>query len=164
MTRVMTMAVLLVAASGLRAQETPSATRANGQVFRIGIGPSVAAAGGNVRKYSVMAVRTEGCSDAASASITATAEGLIGNERKSVALVLTPAGPPGVYGVEGRWPSDGVWVLSFKGSCGASQAGTVVPTRAGGFSREGAVFLTHAPTPGDVQESLKALAAANSPK
>jgi hypothetical protein len=107
-----------------------------------------------------MAVRTEGCADAAAATISGTVEGLVGSERKSLALVLTPVGPPGVYGVEGRWPSDGVWVFSFKGSCGTSQAGTVVPARGGGFSRDGAVFLTHAPAPGDVDASLKTLAAA----
>ena len=157
MAKVMTVTVLLLAASALHAQAPSSATQTNGQVFRIGIGPTVAAAGQNVRKGTLMAVRAEGCADAASASVTGTVEGLIGSERKTVALVLTPAGS-GVFGVEGRWPSEGVWVFSFKGSCGSSQAGTVVPARSGGFSREGAVFLTHAPAPADVEASLKTLA------
>jgi len=149
------MVMLSVAAGALEAQEGPT-----GAVFRIGVGPSVAANGPQIKKNSVMAVRTEGCADAGAASITGTAEGLVGHERQSFPLTLRAAGSPGVYGVEGRWPTQGVWVLSFSGSCGRSQAGTVVPLRAGEFIREGIVFLTHPPAPGDVDASLKTLAAA----
>jgi hypothetical protein len=148
-----------VASDVLRAQQGTSASRPASPVFRIGVGPSVAASGPQSRTGAVMAVRTEGCADTATVNVTGTAEGLVGSERQSLPLYLHPSGPHGVYGVEGRWPAEGAWVLSFKGTCGRSEAGTVVPVRGGQFVREGVVYLTHPPAPAEVDASLKTLAA-----
>jgi hypothetical protein len=63
-------------------------------------------------KDAVLLVRTYGCHRPAEAVVTATAEGLVGGERKSVPVKLTPAST-GSYAITRQWPSEGVWALAI---------------------------------------------------
>lgn len=44
-------------------------------------------------------------------TVQGTAEGLVGGERKSVALRFETTGRPGVYALRKQWSDDGVWSL-----------------------------------------------------
>ena len=55
---------------------------------------------------AVVIVAAEGCHNAADASISATAEGVIKGKRQSVLLELTPMSK-GVYAVRRQWPGAG---------------------------------------------------------
>lgn len=46
-----------------------------------------------------------------SSTVSGTAEGLVGGERKSVALRFDNTSRPGVYGLRKQWSDDGVWSL-----------------------------------------------------
>jgi hypothetical protein len=61
---------------------------------------------------TVLVVRPGGCHEPENAVITATAEGLVNGQRKSLPLELT-AISPGVYEINRQWPSEGAWVVAI---------------------------------------------------
>ncbi len=66
-------------------------------------------------KDVVLITRTYGCHQPADAKLSATAEGLINGNRKSVPLELRSIGS-GVYALKQQWPSEGTWVLALTGA------------------------------------------------
>ena len=60
---------------------------------------------------AVLVVRPAGCHEPQEATVTATAEGIVNGQRKSLPLKLA-AISPGVYEIAQEWPSQGVWVVS----------------------------------------------------
>jgi hypothetical protein len=65
-------------------------------------------------KDVVLVARTYGCHQPADANLTATAEGLVHGNRKSLPLELRSIGS-GVYAIKQQWPSEGTWVLTLTG-------------------------------------------------
>jgi hypothetical protein len=108
-------------------------------------------------KSAAFVFRTEGCSDPAKAQITATAEGIVKGEHKTVALTATPGNKPGVYGITQTWAPEGKWVVALKGSCDRSSAGAIVPIGPQGLLRDSAKFFAHPPSASDIETALKAL-------
>ena len=109
-------------------------------------------------KAAVFMFRTEGCSDPGKSQVSATAEGMVNGERRSVTLKVMPASKPGVYGIYQSWPAEGHWVVSLRGACGDLNAGAIVPIGPKGFMRESAKFFPHTATDHEIETSLKALA------
>lgn len=66
-------------------------------------------------KDVVLVARTYGCHQPADAKLTATAEGLVNGNRKSMPLELRSIGS-GVYAIKQQWPSEGTWVLVLTGA------------------------------------------------
>ena len=66
-------------------------------------------------KDVVLVARTYGCHQPADAKLTATAEGLLNGQRKSMPLELRSIGS-GVYAIKQQWPSEGAWVLTLTGA------------------------------------------------
>jgi hypothetical protein len=60
---------------------------------------------------AVLVVRPSGCHEPQDATITATAEGIVNGQRRSVPLRLV-AISPGVYEIAREWPSQGSWVVA----------------------------------------------------
>ena len=56
-------------------------------------------------------VHSFACSGPSSVSITATAEGVVSGERKTIPLQLTPTKQSGVYRFERTWPAQGTWLV-----------------------------------------------------
>jgi hypothetical protein len=108
-------------------------------------------------KTAAFAFRTDGCTDPAKAQISATAEGLVGSDRRSVALKIAAMSKPGVYVVYQSWPAGGAWVVNLKGTCSGEHAGAVVPIGPRGFIRESAKFFPRAATNEEIDAALKAL-------
>src|SRR5215831_17568215 len=63
---------------------------------------------------AVLVVRPEGCHEPQNATITATAEGFVNGQRKSLPLKLT-AISPGVYEIAREWPAQGTWIIAVNG-------------------------------------------------
>jgi hypothetical protein len=59
---------------------------------------------------TAVVARTFHCGNPATVGLTATAEGLVGGERKRLPLTVTRTGE-GVYAVARTWPQTGSWVL-----------------------------------------------------
>ena len=135
---------------------------ASAQEFALQVGPPVA---GNApsAKRAVLVVRPIGCADPAQAQITATAEGILNGSRRSVPLTLAALPTPGVHAIQPEWPSAGVWIISLIGNCAGKSAGAIVSVAGPGpqptFVRDVVKYYRYAPTPSEIDASLKALKA-----
>jgi hypothetical protein len=109
-------------------------------------------------KGAAFVFRTEGCADPAKAQIAASAEGLVKEARRSVALKVVPTSKAGVWAVYQNWPPEGAWVVNLKGACANANAGALVPIGPKGFIRESAKFFPRPATDAEIETSLKALA------
>lgn len=108
-------------------------------------------------KAATFVFRTEGCNGVVKPKISATAEGINNNQRRSIALKVVAGSKPGVYAVFQSWPKEGEWVVNLEGSCGNASAGALVPIGPNGFVRESAKFFSHPATNAEIDASLKAL-------
>jgi len=133
------------------------ASFASADGFTFTIGNSVATQDFRL-KGAAFAFRTEGCADPAKAQVTATAEGIVKGERKSLALQIVAAPKPGVYAVLQGWPPEGNWVVNLKGTCADEKAGALIPMGPKGFIRESSKFYPRPATDAEIEKSLKALA------
>src|SRR6185295_8116585 len=66
-------------------------------------------------KGAVLIARTYGCHQPADAKLSATAEGFVNGQRKSLPIELRSIGS-GVYAIKQEWPSEGTWVLALTGA------------------------------------------------
>jgi hypothetical protein len=140
----------------------PAAACAAG--FSLTVGPPVAAGTGTKvtkTKGASFALRLEECDALDTAQVSGTAEGIVGGERRSAALVIAAAGSPGVYVVSEAWDqtAQGVWVVKISATCRKATAGAIVPMGAQGFVREGVKVLPRVATNAEVDSALKALEA-----
>lgn len=135
---------------------------AHAQDFTLQVGPPIAASpqpGSGERKVlkGVLVVRPLGCTDAASAVISATAEGFDGGVRRSVRLGLQATPVPGVRLVAREW-GGGIWVVRLVGHCADRTAGAIVTLDPNGaYRRDGVEYIAGAPTPAQVDRALRAL-------
>ena len=128
-----------------------------GTMFRLEIGPPVAAGTDYKQKGAVLAVRALVCKDLAAVRVTGTAEGMVNGARQSVPLRLIPiTSTPGVFVVQQQWPAKGQWVLHLSGTCPASKAdaSTIVPMRKATFIREKIQVLSQPATRQQVEAVL----------
>ncbi len=128
------------------------------QPFTLQTGPPVAAMPDptqpGVKKFKDVAfvVRSAGCADVAAFRVTATAEGIAGGVRRSVALrVLDVTG--GIFALAGH-ETTGTWVVSVAGTCGRNVAGATVRLINGAYRRDAVEVLPHHPTPADVDRAF----------
>lgn len=109
-------------------------------------------------KAASFVFRTVGCSSAEPPKISATAEGVINNQRQSLPLKVVEGSKPGVYAVFQSWSKDGQWLVDLAGTCGNASAGALIPIGPNGFNRESAKFFSHTPTKLEIEASLTAFA------
>ena len=110
-------------------------------------------------KDALAIVRSLGCGNPSESKITATAEGLVNGQRKSVALESVALSAPGVYAIKGSIPAEGVWVVSAKGLYLNHGTGAVAPIVAKKLDRKMAAYVPRNPTAADVDGLLKTMAA-----
>jgi len=60
-----------------------------------------------------LVVRTYRCGTPASLSLVGAAEGLVGGQRRTIALEITRATEAGAFNVARQWPAEGRWALVF---------------------------------------------------
>ncbi|MDQ3688252.1 MAG: hypothetical protein M3430_22030 [Acidobacteriota bacterium] len=76
-------------------------------------------------KDAVLLVRPYGCHQPSDAALSATAEGVVNGERRSVPLRLT-AVSEGAYAIRQEWPAEGAWVLAINGAYNGYNSGVLV--------------------------------------
>jgi len=142
-----------------------------GTFFRIEVGPPVAAGFEKLKDMKkpdgklVLVVRPRLCDSVANVTMTASAEGLINGERRSVSLTLIPINAAeGVYGVLKQWKNGGHWVVQLNGTCSnpKASASTLVPMNDGTFIREKIEVLGEPATKKQVDAALAAIARSQS--
>jgi hypothetical protein len=95
-----------------------------------GLAPSARAGGQQVIAEAALdgrsiVVRTYRCGTPASLSLRATAEGIVGGQRRTMKLEVTPAAEPGAFNVARQWPAEGRWALVFTVAGGHSTSALV---------------------------------------
>ena len=142
---------------------------AAGTMFRLEIGPSVAAGTANkavkAKGKTVLAVRALVCNDLANVQISGTAEGVRNSNRQSVPLDLLEVDKAqATYTVQYQWPEDGSWVLHLKASCSnpKAEASTLVPMNKMAFIREKTMVLVEPATKKQIEDAVKELARSHS--
>ena len=76
-------------------------------------------------KDATYLVRTAHCGEPSSMNLTATAEGVVKGQRRSLPIKLTPTKEKGVYQFARTWPSDGNWIVRLT-PAGRDRAVTLV--------------------------------------
>ena len=150
---------------GLIAALIVAAPAIAGTMFRLEIGPPIAAGTGTpvtkqLKKNVVFVVRPLVCDNVAAVQITGTAEGLVNGVRQSVALSLFPVNEAqGVYAVQQQWSDVGRWVVQLNGTCPnpKASASTLVPMNGSTFIREKTLVLREPATRQQVEALLKEL-------
>jgi hypothetical protein len=131
---------------------------ASAQSLSLTIGNTVAGQTPMV-KMAQFIFRVNGCADLSKAKVAATAEGIVGNARRTIALdPLKLQQQPGVYAISDRWGTDGTWVVAITAGCLGATAGAIVQINARTFVRDGTQFFSRAPSPADIETALKAYA------
>ncbi len=82
-------------------------------------------------KDAVLLVRPYGCKKPSDATLSATAEGVVKGERRTVPLRLTSVSE-GVYAIRQEWPAEGAWVLAINGTYSGHDTGVLVRLGANG--------------------------------
>lgn len=97
-------------------------------------------------------------------TVSGSAEGLVGGERRTIPLEVWSTETPGLYRVPQQWPRQGVWVLRLVVTVGDSHATALVGINASGQvttvrqpARDGRVIRD--PSDADVEALLRSLAA-----
>jgi hypothetical protein len=106
-------------------------------------------------KRSAFVFRTSGCPSEAKPEFSATAEGKVDGQRRSVALKVATASAPNVFGIFREWPAQGVWVVNLKARCASDRAGALVATDAAGLVRESSSILDHHATEAEIEAALE---------
>jgi hypothetical protein len=64
-------------------------------------------------KHAVLVARTTACHSPEQTSMTATAEGVVDGQRRSIPLKLIPLSTPGTFAITREWPSGGTWAIKI---------------------------------------------------
>ena len=56
-----------------------------------------------------------GCHNAEFGKLTATAEGIVNGQRRTIQLEVTPLKQPGQFEIKRQWPAEGKWIVWVKG-------------------------------------------------
>lgn len=64
-------------------------------------------------KHAVLVARTTACHSPEKTLLTASAEGVIDGQRRSIPLHLIPLSPRGTFAITREWPSGGTWAVKI---------------------------------------------------
>ena len=108
-------------------------------------------------KTAPFVFRTAGCGAGVRPDLSASAEGIVQGMRQSKPLqIVESTVKPGVFGIP-QPLGIGKWVIVLKGTCGAVQAGAIVPVGVAGFMRDAVRITNRYPSSAEIDTSLRAL-------
>lgn len=84
---------------------------------------------------AVVTIKATGCHDPAAAKITATAIGMVGGQRRSIALKLDRLSEPGTFALSQQWPKEGRWVIQLVAKNDQQFTNTLITAGPGGLDR-----------------------------
>ncbi len=108
-------------------------------------------------KHAVVMARMTACHSPEKTIVSATAEGVVGGQRKTLPLKVIKLSTPGMFAVAREWPSEGVWAVRMVATNPDYKdyaTGVIIPVDRETWSRAGAKEFFHAPTDDDVNSAL----------
>ena len=138
-----------------------AATSAMASDFSIEIGSPVAALSEQKTKVknAAFSVRAKDCPTAQFSGVAHWE-----SSRKQIldSLVFTPGTTAGSYAVSRNAQAYGAYVAVITADCAGTKMGALVPVSADGvYNRSAAKFVSHAPTPAEMEEALRAMQGAS---
>jgi hypothetical protein len=103
---------------------------------------------------AIALVRAVGCGEPSHSKVTATAEGLVSGDRKSLPLRVVELSSPGIYAIKGDLPAGGSWVLSVTGTYREAVAGAIASVTSKGIERTTAKSTRDKPARADIDALL----------
>ena len=84
---------------------------------------------------AVLVIKATGCHDPATATLTATAVGVVNGKRQSIPLQVTKLSGIGEFALTQQWPKDGKWVIELVARNGEQFTNTLVTAGPNGIDR-----------------------------
>jgi hypothetical protein len=84
---------------------------------------------------AVLVIQATGCHDPATATLTATAVGVVNGKRQSIPLQVTKLSGAGEFALTQQWPKDGKWVIELVARNGEQFTNTLVTAGPNGLNR-----------------------------
>jgi hypothetical protein len=84
---------------------------------------------------AAVVIKATGCHDPATATVTATAIGVVNGERRSIPLEVKPLGGPGEFALSQQWPKEGKWVIQLTAKNGEQFTNTLISAGPDGLDR-----------------------------
>jgi hypothetical protein len=84
---------------------------------------------------AVLTVKAAGCHDPATATLNATAIGVVNGQRQSIPLKVTKLSEVGMFSIAQDWPRDGKWVIELVARNGEQFTNTLVSVGPAGIDR-----------------------------
>ena len=84
---------------------------------------------------AVLVIKATGCHDPATATLTATAVGVVNGKRQSIPLQLTKLSGIGEFALTQQWPTDAKWVIELVARNGEQFTNTLVTSGPNGLDR-----------------------------
>ena len=103
---------------------------------------------------AVLVIQATGCHDPATATLTATAVGVVNGKRQSIPLQVTKLSRPGEFALTQQWPKDGKWVIELVGRNGEQFTNTLVAAGSNGLDRLHAKYDMKAFSKRDLESML----------
>ena len=103
---------------------------------------------------AVLVIQATGCHDPATATLTATAVGVVDGKRQSIPLRVTKLSRPGEFALTQQWPKDGKWVIELVGRNGEQFTNTLVAAGSNGLDRLHAKYDMKAFSKRDLESML----------
>jgi hypothetical protein len=84
---------------------------------------------------AVLLIKATGCHDPATATLTATAVGVVNGKRQSIPLRVTKLSGVGEFALAQQWPKEGNWVIELVARNGEQFTNTLVKAGPNGIDR-----------------------------
>jgi hypothetical protein len=108
-------------------------------------------------KKAILLVRSYACADPEKTVITATAEGIVNGNRKSLPLKLEALSQQSTFALARQWPAEGRWVITVTASNPRFgwTPGEMVKVEGDSVAFNDVERLSHAPTKDEVEAALR---------
>jgi hypothetical protein len=104
--------------------------------------------------HAVVVIKAAGCQDPATASVSATAVGVVGGERRTIPLKVEKLSEAGAFALTQQWPREGKWVIEIVGKSPTMFTNTLVTAGPDGVDRLHAKMAMKPFTPSEVESML----------
>jgi hypothetical protein len=84
---------------------------------------------------AVLTIKATGCHDPATATLSATAVGMVNGKRQKIPLQVTQLSEVGMFALTQQWPKDGKWVIELVARNGEQFTNTLVTAGPSGIDR-----------------------------
>jgi len=84
---------------------------------------------------AVVTIKAAGCHDPSLAKLTATAIGMVNDERREIPLKVQPLSTAGMFALVQQWPKQGRWVIRLEAENGEQFTSTLVSAGPEGVDR-----------------------------